>query len=185
MFVAAQTWNTTCIPSHDRLWVNTHTTFLALILGQERSDLFLLVLFTFDDTLNSLVVCVLAIFLQCSSTLSWTAQSYSYRPRPDDLFHAISCRSNPFPTHSIPLLNTLFSLSCCSYFCIPHKMFLHFRKLLENGSLQRSPHKMFLHFMERLPHVCGLQCLQCLIVFAVFNVLNVFNVSSVSLSFWS
>ena len=52
MFVAAQTWNTTCIPSHDRLWVNTHTALLTLILDQERSDLFLLVLFTFDDTLN-------------------------------------------------------------------------------------------------------------------------------------
>ena len=179
-------WNTTCIPSHDRLWVNTHTALLTLILDQERSDLFLLVLFTFDDTRWDIWVCVSwRSFCNAHPPFSWAAHSTLYRPRSDVVLHAISCRSNPFPTHSIPLLNTLFSLSCCSYFCIPHKMFLHFRKLLENGSLQRSPHKMFLHFMERLPNVCGLQCLQCLIVFAVFNVLNVFNVSSVSLSFWS
>ena len=58
----------------------------------------------------------------------------------------------PFPSHSIPHPNHSFPLSCHSYVCIPHKLFLHFMELLQNGSLPRSPHKMFLHFM------LGLQC---------------------------
>ena len=53
--------------------------------------------------------------------------------------HATAWRSNPIP-------NTLYSATehtlfpkLPPYICIPPKMFLHFRELLENGSLQRSP----------------------------------------------
>ena len=144
MFVAAQTWNTTCIPSHDRLWVNTHTVLLTLILDQERSDLF------FQCSTHSrwmthwtsLGVCVLAIFLQCSSTLSWAAHSTWYTSRSNDLFHAISCRSKPIPIKLCTAPETSIFSKLPPYICIPHKMFLHFMERLENvfnGSLQRSP----------------------------------------------
>ena len=52
----------------------------------------------------------------------------------------------PFPPNFFRLPNHLFSLSRCSYICIPHKMFLHFRELWLHGlqgSLQRSPIKCF------------------------------------------
>ena len=83
----------------------------------------------------------------------------------------------PFPPNFFRLPNHLFSLSRCSYICIPHKMFLHFRERLENVFyikcfyilcsvsnvamvslltllyVLRSFHKMFLHFRERLQNV--------------------------------
>ena len=127
--------------------------------------------------LGNLSAMLIHLYIDCAfhfipSTFKWSFSRHfmSFKPIPNTLYSATE--------------HTLFP-KLPPYICIPHKMFLHFRELLENGSLQRSPHKMFLHFMERLPNVCGLQCLQCLIVFVVFNVLNVFNVSSVLLSFWS
>ena len=133
MLVAAQTWNTTCIPSHDRLWVSTHTTFLTLSFGQERSDLFLLVLFTFDDTHWDIGVCVswrsfimfIHLFMDCA--IHWIHITFRWS------FSRHFMSFSTFPTHSVQATDHTFSLSCHSYVCIPHKMFLHFRELLVTG----------------------------------------------------
>ena len=100
MFVAAQTWNTTCIPSHDRLWVSTHTTFLALSLGQVRSPLCLLVLFTFDDThWTSLVVCVSGRNVSHAHPLFHGLRNPIHTVHVQMIFlHATAWRSNPIPT---------------------------------------------------------------------------------------
>ena len=109
MWVEAQTWNTTCIPSHGRLWVNTHTVLLTLRFFQERSDLFLLVLFTFDDTHWDIWVCV-----------SWKSFCNAHPPLhglciPLDTHHVqmsfftpFHVVQTPFPSHSIPHPNHSF-----------------------------------------------------------------------------
>ena len=143
MFVAAQTWNTTCIPSHDRLWVNTHTVLLTLILDQERSDLFLWVLFMFDDTHWDIGLCVclgemylmlIHLYMDCAfhcipSTfkLSFSRHFMSFKPHSPHTLHRY--RTTLFP--KLP-----------PYICIPHKMFLHFRELLVTGFTPAFTHKM-------------------------------------------
>ena len=65
-------------------------------------------------------VCVWAKCISCSSTFSWTAQSYWYRPRSDDLFHATAWRSNPIPTKLFQATEpSIFSKSLLLYLYSP------------------------------------------------------------------
>jgi len=128
--VYSESWS--FLGQHTHSSSNTH-------FGQERSDLFLFVLFTFDDTRWDIWVCV-----------SWRNVSHAHSlfhglRNPLDTDHVRMSFFTPFhvvqpqfPPNFFRLPNHLFSLSCCPYICLRSSLLTKMRFTDVDSTLMHS-----------------------------------------------
>ena len=117
MGVAAQTWNTTCIPSHDRLWVNTHPVLLTLSFSKSAAIYFCL-FFSRSMTHTEIVGGV------CLWNVSHSHSTFHGLRRDDDVDHVQMIFFTPLrvvqhsPNTFCSCYRTHIFPSCCPYFCL-------------------------------------------------------------------